>query len=459
MRLTGWGRTAPSVAERIVDDAADVLIDVGPRGAIARGLGRSYGDAAQNAGGAIVQLDGEGRIELDADRGLVTTGGGVTFDRLLRALVPQGWFVPVTPGTRFVTVGGAIAADIHGKNHHVDGTFSAHVVSIDLRLADGSRRTVHRSSEPGTDEHDLWITTVGGMGLTGVIERATFRLLPIETSRCDVLTERIPDLDALLARIDETDTARYSVAWIDLVATGAQLGRSVLTTGDHASLDRLAELDPRAAQRPLEFDPPTLPDVPDGLPNLLSRPAVRAFNELWFRKAPRHARSAETLTGFFHPLDMVGCWNRLYGPGGLIQYQFVVPTNRADALREVIERVTASGHASFLAVLKRFGPSGDGLLSFPRPGWTLALDLPTRAPGVDRLLVALDRVVLDAGGRHYLAKDAVTRPEVVADGYPELARWRRLRDRFDPERIWQSDLGRRLDLVGSVHGTRSESST
>ncbi len=447
MRLSGWGGTAPSVAARVDHDTTEALTHAGPRGIIPRGLGRAYGDAAQNAGGSVLLLPDTAEIELDADAGLVTAGGGVTFDRLLRVVVPQGWFVPVTPGTRFITVGGAVAADVHGKNHHVDGAFGAHVESLRLRLADGTPSPIRPGAAVGSPEHDLWIATVGGMGLTGVIERVTFRLLPIETSRCTVRTERIGGLDQLLDRIDATESSRYSVAWIDLVATGRQLGRSVLTTGDHSTLQELASLDRCAAGDPLRFEPGVLPDVPAGLPNLLSRPAVRAFNELWYRKAPRDAVTAETITGFFHPLDMVGRWNRLYGRAGFIQYQFVVPTESVDALRSAIELVSGSGHASFLAVLKRFGAAGDGLLSFPRPGWTLTLDLPAGAPRIDTLLDRLDELVLAAGGRHYLAKDAVTRPEVIAAGYPELDRWRTIRDRVDPDGRWQSDLGRRLGLV------------
>ncbi|MEL6893921.1 MAG: FAD-binding oxidoreductase [Actinomycetota bacterium] len=449
--VTGWGGTAPTVAAVRTGDVDRALATAGRRGVIARGLGRAYGDAAQNAGGIVVELDaGGGAVELDEATGVVTAHAAASFDEVLRSIVPRGWFVPVTPGTRFITVGGAVAADVHGKNHHVDGAFGAHVAWLDLCLADGTRRRLRPDAEPGGDDHDLWVATVGGMGLTGVIERVAFRALPIETARCAVLTERVDHLDALLERIVATESARYSVAWIDLVATGRRLGRSVLTTADHASLERLRELDRRAAATPLAFDPGVLADVPAGLPNLLSRPAVRAFNELWFRKAPRHAVRAESITGFFHPLDLVGRWNRLYGSAGFVQYQFVVPDDATDTLRSVIERITVSGHASFLAVLKRFGAEGDGLLSFPRPGWTLALDLPAAAPGIAALLNALDDMVLAAGGRHYLAKDAVTRPEVIAAGYPELDRWREIRDRFDPDRRWQSDLSRRLGLIGSA---------
>ena len=443
--LSGWGRTAPTAATVVdVDASSPETLGrvVSDRGVIARGLGRAYGDPAQNAGGVVARLS-PGPILLDPAHGVVTVGGGVSLDELLRHLVPRGWFVPVSPGTRFVTVGGAIASDIHGKNHHVDGSFGVHVDSMRLLLADGSVRSLTAADDP-----ELWWATIGGMGLTGLIVDATVRLLPIETSRCVVDTERISNLDALVERMEATDQAyRYSVAWIDLVARGAHLGRAVLTSGDHATYDDLVAEHPRAADDPLAFAPGSLAAVPAGVPNVLNRLAVRAFNELWYRKAPRSQRSIETITGFFHPLDMVGHWNRLYGRSGFIQYQFVVPFEAVDTLRTIVETVAESGHASFLAVLKRFGPSSGGLLSFPAPGWTLTLDLPAGVAGLGDLVAVLDHRVLDAGGRHYLAKDATATPEVIRAGYPRLEEWRQIRRRVDPDGRWASDQARRLDLL------------
>ncbi len=446
--LSGWGRTAPTVAT-LVDLAPDdvpaaVTAARCARGAIARGLGRAYGDPAQNAGGVVLRLEPDvDSIVLDEAAGTVTAGGGVSFDTLLRELVPQGWFVPVTPGTRYITVGGAIASDIHGKNHHVDGTFGAHVVAFDLLLADGSLRTVTRDGEP-----DLWVATLGGMGLTGLIVTASFRMLPIETSRCLVETERAADLDALIERMETgDDDHRYSVAWVDLVTRGTHLGRSVLTRGDHATLSDLHRHDRRAAGAPLHYEPGSLAAVPAHVPNVLTRASVRAFNEFWYRKAPARRLGVETITGYFHPLDMVGDWNRLYGRYGFLQYQFVVPFAAVDTLRSIVVEVVESGHASFLAVLKRFGPEGEGLLSFPTPGWTLTLDLPAGAAGIGDLLARLDDRVLDAGGRHYLAKDATTTPKVIRAGYPRFAEWQAIRDRYDPDGVWASDQARRLELV------------
>jgi decaprenylphospho-beta-D-ribofuranose 2-oxidase len=412
-----------------------------PRGIIARGMGRAYGDPAQNAGGTVVRL-ARGQIVLDSRAGTVHVGAGVSLDELLRHIVPRGFFVPVSPGTRFVTVGGAIASDIHGKNHHADGTFGAHVDAMTILLADGTRRAI----TPATDR-SLWWATIGGMGLTGIVLDATVRLLPIETSRCLVLTERVPNLDSLLERMETGDHLhRYSVAWVDMVATGAHLGRAVLTRGDHATYDQLVAERPAAGDDPLAFAPLGLAAVPPGTPNVLNRLAVRAFNELWYRKAPSSHLGLESITGFFHPLDMVGDWNRLYGRGGFLQYQFVVPFEAVDTLRTIVATVAASGHASFLAVLKRFGPESGGLLSFPTPGWTLTLDLPAAVAGLGGLVGELDRMVLDAGGRHYLAKDATATPEIIRAGYPRLDEWLQIRRTVDPTGRWISDQARRLDL-------------
>ncbi|HEY5421875.1 MAG TPA: FAD-binding oxidoreductase [Ilumatobacteraceae bacterium] len=447
-RLWGWGRTNPTVAEAVTVDAgslAATLKEAGPRGVLARGLGRSYGDAAQNGGGLVLRLtSGAGDIALDTVSGKVTVGAGVNLDELLRVIVPRGFFVPVTPGTRFVTIGGAIASDIHGKNHHVDGSLGAHVEAITLMLADGSTTIVGPENNPA-----LFWATVGGMGLTGVMVDATIRLLPIETSRMRVDTSRVADLDALLAAMssDDDDNARYSVAWIDLVAKGRNLGRSVLSRGEHARFD---ELDAADAVLPFAYGPHQLVAVPPIVPSIgvLNHASIAAFNEFWFRRAPvRRVGEVQGIAAFFHPLDFVGSWNRLYGSRGMLQYQFVVPFGEEQAMRTVVERLSASGAPSFLAVLKRFGAANPAPLSFPRAGWTLALDLPGASHGLGDLLHGLDRVVLDAGGRHYFAKDAHMTPDAVRRGYPRLDEWKAVRHEVDPHGVWQSDLGRRLGLL------------
>jgi decaprenylphospho-beta-D-ribofuranose 2-oxidase len=451
--LTGWGLTSPSRATvhhpETPGDVAAVLTDAPRRGAVARGLGRAYGDAAQNGGGAVIDMTAQTRIRsLDLEAGTVSVDAGASLDQLMRALVPLGWFVPVTPGTRYVTVGGAIAADIHGKNHHVEGSISNHLESITLRLANGEERFVRRDG-PG-DDGDVLAATAGGMGLTGVVTSATMRLLPIETSLMSVDTDRIPDLDTLLAAMEAgDDDYRYSVAWIDLVARGANLGRSVLTRGDHASREQLAAAGGRRTAEPLAFNPRPLLVAPPWVPSgLLRRETVAAFNEVWFRRAPKHAVAhLESIARFFHPLDGVIGWNRIYGRHGFLQYQFVVPFGAEGALRAIVERLAEEQCPSFLAVLKRFG-AGNPLLSFPAPGWTLALDIPAALRGLGSLLDALDEVVLAAGGRLYLAKDSRMRAEHVPLMYPDLDRWREIRGKLDPNGTLQSDLARRLDLLG-----------
>jgi len=442
--VTGWGRTAPTTARlvrpRTYEEAVAAVRECGTRGGIPRGLGRAYGDAAQNAGGAVLDMTGLDRIHaIDADGGTVLCDAGVSLHRLMEVLLPLGWFVPVTPGTRYVTVGGAIGADIHGKNHHVSGSFARHVLSFELLTADGGIRTVGRGTP-------LFDATAGGMGLTGVILTATVRLQPVETSLMSVDTERAADLDDLMARLTATDHHyRYSVAWIDLLARGASMGRSVLTRGEHASLDALP---PRARRHPLAFRPARFPSAPAFVPEgLLGRTTVGLFNELWYRKAPRaRAGELQKISTFFHPLDGVPHWNRIYGRGGFVQYQFVVGYGQEEALRRIVGKISQHRCPSFLAVLKRFGEGDPGWLSFPMPGWTLALDIPANLPGLGAFLDELDAEVAGADGRVYLAKDARLRPELLAEMYPRLGEFRSLRQELDPRGVFTSDLSRRLGL-------------
>ena len=443
--LSGWGRTAPSRATVYSPrDASEVqrLLGRGRGATIARGLGRSYGDAAQSAAGNVLDMTTMDSIgPIDSEAGTVTVDAGVSLDSLLRRTVPLGWFIPVSPGTRFVTVGGAVAADIHGKNHHRDGAFGDHVVAFELLSPDGELRQVGFANDP-----DVFWATFGGMGLTGVVLKATLRLLPIETSFMRVDTERAADLDDVMARMEAGDHRyRYSVAWLDCLAGGAGLGRAVLTRGDHATLDDLPAGGGPSART---FAPRTWLTAPRRVPaTVLSRPTAVAFNEVWFRKAPRFQKGRlQSLASFFHPLDAVGEWNRLWGPGGFIQYQFVVPFGAEGVVREVLVRLQAARVPSLLAVLKRFGP-GHGLLSFPIAGWTLALDVRADLPGLGRLLDSLDELVATAGGRVYLAKDVRLRPDVLTAMYPGLGQWREIRARVDPSGVMCSDLARRLSLT------------
>lgn len=432
------------------DELLASLDDIPPRGVVARGLGRSYGDSAQNAGGLVVDdTRVSGLTDLDLRAGTATALAGTSLDELMRWLVPLGWFVPTTPGTRQVTVGGAIAADVHGKNHHRVGSWCESVTAFTLLTP--SRGVVRVTPE---DEPELFWATAGGLGLTGVVIDATFRLTPIETSYLAVDVDRTHDLDTTLALMDATDDDYdHSVAWIDLLAPGASTGRSILTRGHFATLD---QLDPKRRRHPLRFRSGTLATVPAVFPSgLLNGSTVRVLNELWYRRSPRTARGQlQTITEFFHPLDMLAEWNRGYGPRGFLQWQGLVPLTATDDLRWIVGELNRAGRSSPLAVLKRCREGNPGPLSFPAEGWTLALDLPVdRSDDLGPLLDRLDERVVAAGGRIYLAKDGRVRPELLPAMYPRLDEWRAVRRRVDPEGRLQSDLARRLHLDAPGGGT------
>jgi len=456
--LTGWGRTAPTRAQvweptrtsdvlRLVEESARKRGD-DARGIVARGLGRSYGDAAQNRGGDVVRCTQLDRIlDLDSDKGTCTVEAGVSIEMLMRVFLPLGWFPLVVPGTRHVTVGGAIASDIHGKFRH--GSFADAVTRFGLA-------TPERGLIALEPHQDAFWATAGGMGLTGIVTDATLQLQPVETAYMVVDTERATDVDDCMERmLSGDDRYRYSVAWIDCIAGGKNLGRSVLTRGNHATLDDMPAKK-RAAAR--AFEPRELVRTPRWTPNgLLNSLSVRAFNELWFRKAPRERRDQiQSITGFFHPLDGVLDWNRIYGSRGFVQYQFVVPYGEEAVVRTVLERLSAQRCASFLAVLKRFEHESHGPLGFPTPGWTLALDVPAPDFQLADLLDDLDRLVVEAGGRVYLTKDSRVRPELLSAMYPRLEHWREVRATLDPNHALCSDMDRRLDLTGA-HAARSGS--
>jgi decaprenylphospho-beta-D-ribofuranose 2-oxidase len=440
--LHGWGRTAPvrcNVAPLEEDSVAEQVRGAGHRGVLARGLGRSYGDAAQNSGG-LVLLPAPTRIAVDEAAGTVEVSAGTSLHDLICDLLPRGLFLHVTPGTRQVSVGGAIASDVHGKNHYRDGSFADHVVSFDLVGPDGRTTVVTPEGEP-----ELFWATAGGMGLTGVITRAVLEVRPVESSYLTVTSERLSDLATVMVRmLEAASTHGYAAAWVDLTAHGPALGRAVLGVGDHARRDQLSVA---AARDPLALPQQARVRVPVTPPRtLVARSTVRAFNEVWFRKASaRPTGTIEHLGGFFHPLDAVGGWNRLYGPRGLVQYQVAIPDGAEGVVEAVVRRISQEARAPFLGVLKRLGPANRGWLSFPVQGWTLAADFPA-SPALAGLFHDLDAEVAGAGGRVYLAKDSTCGPETLRRMYPRAEEFRARRVATGAGRVFVSDLSRRLSL-------------
>lgn len=408
---------------------------------IPRGQGRSYGDAALNENAGVIWNALLNRfLSFDSATGVLECEGGVSLAEIIRYFLPRGWFLPVTPGTKFVTVGGAIAADIHGKNHHKDGSFSNFVLDLRLLTPDGQVLLCSPAVEP-----EIFWATVGGMGLTGIVLSARLRLRHVDSAYVFVDFHKARNLEDALTTMDASDEGYdYSVAWIDVLATGETMGRSVLMRGNHAPA---AELPARIRD---VLAAPTVPrwnlflDFPSGI---LNRLTVQAFNSAYYAVHRTAMRQLVSFEKFFYPLDAINQWNRMYGKRGFVQYQMALPqeSGRA-ALSTILERLARSGRASFLAVLKRFGEAGPGLLSFPLRGYTLALDIPM-ARGLVPFLHELDRMTLDHGGRIYLAKDAVLRAQDFAAMYPQLEAFRAIKGKLDPRGLMSSSLARRLEIV------------
>jgi len=440
-RLSGWGRypsgtTAVCRPERL-SELRECMSD--DRSLVARGLGRSYGDAAYNSAGHTVLTERLNRfVRFDAESQVLDCEAGVTVDEILSCFVPRGLFLPVVPGTKYVTMGGALACDVHGKNHHKDGSLSRHVADFRLLTPSGDLVLCSREENP-----DLFWGTVGGLGLTGIVTDLRIKLIPLESSYVSVDYDRAENIDEALELFHDSDEQyKYSVAWLDGMAAGRSLGRSVLMRGNPAAAGPATDLRPHSGR--------SIP-VPDVFPGfLLNRLSVRAFNAVYYRKHPRKARDVPThYEPFFFPLDRLSNWNRLYGKSGLLQYQFAVPYDGGrEALVRVLELFAKSKPGMFLAVLKRFGPGESASpLSFPIPGYTLAADVPCRGAGTFDLLREVDRVVGAAGGRIYLAKDARLAAGAVREMYQGLDAWLELKARIDPDRHLSSDLAERLELV------------
>lgn len=463
-RLAGWGRTAPGLSHVLhattpeqVNAAVAAVADHNAdkpsylrRGIVARGLGRSYGDVAQNTGGVVIDMTGLDTIHsIDAQAGIVDVDAGVSLDALMRAALPYGLWVPVLPGTRQVTIGGAIGCDVHGKNHHSAGSFGNHVLSLELVVADGRTLTLTPDGSPDDPDGTLFWATIGGVGLTGIIVRARLQMTRTETAYflADGITTH--SLDETIAVHSDGSENRYdySSAWFDAISAPPKLGRAALSRGSLATLDQLREFAPKLAADPLAFNAKPLFELPDVFPNgLANKLTFGALGGLWYAKAGTYTNKIQNLTGFYHPLDMFSEWNRAYGPAGFLQYQFVVPPSEVQEFTSIIGDIQRSGHYSFLNVFKLFGEGNRAPLSFPMAGWNVCVDFPIK-DGLHEFVARLDARVLEFGGRLYTAKDSRTTAATFHAMYPGIDGWIATRRAIDPDGVFASDLARRLELL------------
>lgn len=438
--ISGWGNYPAGNADLYRPEKYHQLMGL-KSSVIPRGLGRSYGDASLNFGRSILLMERLNRmLEFDGRTGILRAEAGVTLEEILDVFVPRGWFLPVTPGTKFVTLGGSIACDVHGKNHHVDGTLGSHVKELELILANGIKVLCSPKKEP-----NLFWATVGGMGLTGIISEVTLQLIPIETGYMVAQYYPTGDLDETLCSLEDKDKdEKYSVAWIDCLAGGKKMGRSILMNAHHAMPEEISSKKEdllhigKRRQRSLPFNFPSF---------VLNSTTIKLFNSLYYSwQSSKKEPLLIDYDSYFYPLDSIAHWNRLYGKRGFVQYQFVVPSKNArESLKVILEELSQSKRASFLAVLKRFGGEGKGMLSFPREGYTLALDIPV-SKGLFPFLDTIDELVLKYEGRVYLAKDARVSPECFRAMYPRYQEWLRTKTEVDPECQFSSTLCRRLGM-------------
>lgn len=406
-----------------------------------RGQGRSYGDACLTSETTVLMERLNRMLDFDAANGILRCEAGVTLREILEVFVPRGWFLSVTPGTKFVTVGGAIAFDVHGKNHHRDGSFGNFVSGFNLMVASGE--IVHCSRQ---EHSDLFWATVGGMGLTGIITEAELKLKPIQTAYIKSLNIKANNLEEAIALFEEYEpNYQYSVAWIDCLATGKSLGRSILMLGNHAHPNELSH---QQQISPLNITPKKRFKISFDAPQILmNRYTVGMFNSVYFSKQQqKQIEFVSDYDSFFYTLDSLQDWNRLYGKPGFVQYQFVVPLATShQALTTVLQLSSQKGWGSFLAVLKRMGKQ-EGWLSFPMPGYTLALDLPIK-PGLWEFLHQLDQIVLNYGGRVYLAKDARLKADTFRAMYSTFSQWLSVKSQIDPDNHFTSSLSQRLQIA------------
>ena len=439
-RVFGWGRSLHSLSKVIEFNLENgPVLEATERGAISRGLGRSYGDSSINSGGIVFTSSELKHIDIDVDSATAIVGAGVTIMELERAAMNLGFFPFVVPGTAQVTVGGAIASDIHGKSHHRVGSFSSHLKEIKLLSSDGTVRTL----SPNGDTSQLFWATIGGMGLTGAITEATLLLRRIETAYVKVDEIKVKNLDQLirtLVRVNETHL--YTVAWIDL--SGKFQGRGIISAANHHLLytNKSRESKKYSNRQPLSSKPFKL-YYPFKF-GLITQFSVRLFNAVWYHKPS--GKKLQQIQKYMHPLDGIENWNTVYGERGFIQYQFVIPFEHEDVLKSVLALLRDNKCGSFLTVLKSFGQGSPAFLGFPMKGWTLAIDLNIRKKNLKALLTMLDSMILGVGGRIYLTKDSRLSSTDLQGMYPRLNEWKDIKREIDPTNYWQSDQARRLGL-------------
>ncbi len=432
MSLSSWGRYPKTENTVYTFENYDRLRSVvlGHNEMIAHGNGRSYGDCAL-AENLIHVLPYNFLLDFDESSGVLLCRAGALLSEILDVFVPRGWFLAVTPGTKYITVGGAIASDVHGKNHHVVGSFSDSMIHFTMMLANGEIITCS-----STENRELFRATCGGMGLTGIILTAAIQLVPVSSSMIDQVMIKTANLKETFEAFEQYKGHTYSVAWIDCLARGERRGRCLLMAGEHADDGELSSME--GGKFSIPFDLPSF---------ALNKLSVRSFNALYYGKVRKRLSSQKvSINSFFYPLDAIADWNRIYGKRGFTQYQFVLPlAGSFDGLQRILKKIADSGKGSFLAVLKLFGRGNDNYLSFPMEGYTLALDFKIE-PGLFALLDELDKIVFEYGGRLYLTKDVRVSREVFEAGYPHLGTFRELRKRSGMDKKFISLQSRRLAL-------------
>jgi len=437
-KIFGWGRSLFSYSKiETLSRGSNALVYQNPRGISPRGLGRSYGDSAINSGGTALDSRALKQIDIDPVSATAKVGAGVTFLELENESINWGFFPIVVPGTAFVTIGGAIASDIHGKSHHRIGSISEHLISIDLLTSDG----LVRKLKPSGETSDLFWATVGGMGLTGMIVEAVISLMAIESAFVNVIEKRVKNFEDLLTNLIELNSSHiYTVAWVDL--SGRYLGRGIVSAANHSNS---ADISPRLASKVMSPKTPKKIKIPQiNKIKIINKFTIRIFNSVWYYKPL--GKKIQHIQKFMHPLDGIQNWNAIYGDKGFVQYQFVIPLNKTSVLKEVIYILRVNSCSSFLTVLKSLGKDSRALIGFPIQGWTLAIDFHLGQRNLMQVLEEIDKLVMSAGGRVYLTKDSRLSHKCLESMYPKLNEWKKIKRSIDPDNNWQSDQGRRLKL-------------